>query len=184
MPRHWMSGSTSVFVVGHHRNALWSNSAPDELPVTTHFASSVGWARSDTSKSDTLVPCTRPWSVASWPDADHEVVVDGVEVARVAGDLQLAEHLLGRRGVGEIDGVEGVGLAEGDEVGDVARVAHRVDPFAPTEVTDLADLLELVAQLSAASWLTELASAPHGTPLVVAARSTPSCSLIENWFSR
>ena len=68
-------------------------------------------------------------------DTDHEVVADGVQVPRVAGDLQLAEDL-GCRGVTEVDGVEGIGLAKRDEV--------RVDAFAATHVADPTDLGERV----------------------------------------
>ena len=37
-------------------------------------------------------------------------------------------------------------------------------------------------RFSVVSRLTDVAVAPHGTPFVVATRSTPSCSLIENWL--
>ena len=71
-------------------------------------------------------------------DPDQQAVADGVQVGRVAGDLQLAEHRrLGR--VGEIHDVQRINLAERHHVGPVADVAHGVDPLAAPHVPDAAD---------------------------------------------
>ena len=71
-------------------------------------------------------------------DAQDPVRSHGVEVAGVAGDLQLAAHLW-IRGVRQVDGVEGVGLAERDHVGHVAHISHGEDPLAATHVAHLPD---------------------------------------------
>ena len=80
-------------------------------------------------------------------DAEHQVPVDRVEVAAVAGDLEFAAHDRVRR-VGEVDRVEGVGLAEGHDVADVADEAHCVDAFTLPHLAHLADLDEVFAGVS------------------------------------
>src|SRR5690606_41614609 len=73
---------------------------------------------------------------------DQAAVTGGVQVGGVAGDLQLAgDARVGR--VREVDRVEGVGLAEGDDVADVAEEPHRVDRLAPAQARHGADRLEL-----------------------------------------
>ena len=65
-----------------------------------------------------------------------------MQVAGESRDLEFAHHRwLG--GVGEIDRVEGVDLAEGDHVAHVAGEAHRLHLFAPADVAHRADLGEL-----------------------------------------
>lgn len=71
-------------------------------------------------------------------DADEEVVVDGVEVGGVAWDFEFAGDDGGER-VGEVEGEEGVDLAEGDEVAAVADEASGVDLFGEPEACDAAD---------------------------------------------
>ena len=70
---------------------------------------------------------------------EQQVLADRVQVGRVAGDLQLAEHARALR-VGEVERVERVDLAERDDVADVADEAHRVDALALAEPADAADL--------------------------------------------
>ena len=84
------------------------------------------------------------------PDPEQEVGADRVQVGRVAGDLELAEHARPRR-VGEVDRVERVDPLERHDIGGRADEADRVDALAPTEVADAADLAERAVARAAAS---------------------------------
>ncbi len=78
------------------------------------------------------------------PDAEQQPVAERVEVCRVPGDLQLADHArVGR--IGQIEGVERVGLLEGDHVADVTEEPDGVDLLAFAHPSHLAELGEPVA---------------------------------------
>ena len=109
-----------------------------------------------------------------------------MQVGRVAGDLELAEHARLRR-VGEVERVERVDLPEGDDVARVADEAHRVDALALAEPADAADLDERAVALRAASSGTTRESPPsphHAGVSVLTTRSTPPNSDSDHWLSR
>ena len=91
-----------------------------------------------------LRPLRAPVVVRVLADAEQQVLADRVQVGGVAGDLQLAEHArpLGLR---EVERVERIDLAEGDDVAGVADEAHRVDALALAEAADAAGLDEVAA---------------------------------------
>ncbi len=79
------------------------------------------------------------------PDAQEQTVADGVQVGRVAGDLQLPDdRRVGR--VGQVDDVQRVGSPEGDDVADVAHEPHGEDrlplaqPAGPPQLDELVPL--------------------------------------------
>ena len=77
-------------------------------------------------------------------DAEQQPVADGVEVGRVAGDLQFAGlHRVG--GVGEIDHVERIDLTERDDIGELVDEPHGVDLLVLAEPADRRDLRQVVA---------------------------------------
>ena len=120
---------------------------PTRPPTTTSArpaaaaAAAPGRARSETSKSESWRPWTRPSVGRLLPDAEQQVVAERVQVGRVAGDLQLAEHAR-PVGVGEVERVERVDLAERDDVAHVAEEADGVDALAAAEAADVAALDE------------------------------------------
>ena len=120
-------------------------------------------------------------------DAEQQVLADRVQVGRVAGDLQLAEHARLRR-VGEVDRVERVDLAERDDVAGVADEAHRVDALALAEPADAADLRQrAVLPGAASSGTTRSRRRPRPTrpaSSVLTTRSTPPNSDSDHWLSR
>ena len=75
--------------------------------------------------------------------AQQQVAAHGVEVGRVAADLQLSAHPRVAR-VGEVHGVEGIDLAEGHDVADVVDEAHGIDALALAEPAHLAEPGEAV----------------------------------------
>ena len=77
-------------------------------------------------------------------DAEHQAVIEGVQVAAVAGDFELAAHY-GVGGVAEVNRVKRVGLAKGHHVAHVAYEAHGVDAFAGAHVAYVADSFEFGA---------------------------------------
>ena len=120
-------------------------------------------------------------------DAQQQVAAHGVEVGRVAADLQLSAHPRGSR-VGEVHGVEGIDLAEGHDVADVVDEAHGIDALALAESTHLAEPGEAVAPAGPA-W--SRSSDPRfrcrrarSEPRLLATRSTPPRSDIAHWLSR
>ena len=74
-------------------------------------------------------------------DPEQQAVSHGVQVLGEPGDLQLAEQR-GRAGVGQVDRVERVGLAEGHHVGDVVEEAHGLHLLADAHAVEVADLVE------------------------------------------
>ena len=128
----------------------WSNSTSDEdAAPSACWASRLGCAGSETSKSETCMPLVRPSASRPGPTPSSRSVADRVQVGRVAEELELAEDL-GRRRVGEVDRVERVDLAEGHDVAGVADEAHRVDALALAEAADAPDGRERCALPAAA----------------------------------
>ena len=144
------NGTTTSPVFGQKRNAWWSDSASDQPWPSGARCSSFGSARSETSKIESCVPSRWPVVVGLLADAEHQVLADRVQVGRVAGDLQLAEHARMLR-VGEVERVERVDLAERDDVAGVADEPHRVDALALAEPADPADLRRARRRARAAS---------------------------------
>ena len=135
-------------------------------------------------------------------DAQQSAVAQGVEVGRVAEDLQLAPAAGGGR-VGQVDRVQRVGLAERHHVADLADEAHAVDALASAEPADLAHLGQLAVllgqhgdealrrRLRGRPGVAEPGTVVIGTtgppqdgPSVVATRRLPWCSDIEKSFMR
>ena len=81
------------------------------------------------------------------PDPEQQVFADRVQVGRVAGDLELAEHARPLRH-GEIEREERVDLAERDHVADIADEANGVDALALAEPADPAGLDERAVALA------------------------------------
>ena len=108
-----------------------------------------------------------------------------MQVGRVAGDLQLAEHAR-LRGVGEVDRVERVDLLERDDVARVADEADGVDALALAEPADPADLDErAVGRAQRRQGRLALAArAPPRGRSVLTTRSTPRYSESDHWLSR
>ncbi len=77
-------------------------------------------------------------------DAEQQVLRHGVQVGRVAEDLQLAQHLRVAL-VGQVERVQRVDLAERHDVTVVADEAHRVDPLALAQSADAAELRQRAA---------------------------------------
>ena len=98
-----------------------------------------------------------PGRPTSSPDPEQQVVADRVQVGRVAGQLELAEHARPRR-VGDVDRVERVDLLERDDVRGRADEPDRVDALALAEVADAADLVERAGARGAASSATTRSS--------------------------
>ena len=74
--------------------------------------------------------CTPGWPrlPASTPlcRPEQQVLADRVQIARVAGDLQLA-HDLRRCSVAQVENVEGIGLTERHDVPALLDESHRSD---------------------------------------------------------
>ena len=87
-----------------------------------------------------------PWQLAQTEEA---VLAERVEVRRVAGDLERA-HQQRLVGVGEVDGVERVDLAEGDDDREGVEPANRLDLLADAELVEAPGLDEVVALLAEA----------------------------------
>ena len=119
-------------------------------------------------------------------DAEQQILADGMQVRRVAGDLQLAEHARPVR-VREIDRVERVDLPERDHVADVADEAHGVDALALAEPADAPGLDERARRAGAASSARTRSRRPaphHAGASVLTTRSTPRCSESDHWLRR
>ena len=86
-----------------------------------------------------------PLLVRVLAEAEQQVVPDRVQVRREAEDLQLAAHPRLLR-VGEVERVERVDLAEGDDVALLAEEAHGEDAFAAPESADPSDFIQLLAE--------------------------------------
>ncbi len=103
-----------------------------------------GAAGLEMSNSDAWTPRISPGlGVGVLAHAQQPAVAHGVQVGRVAGDLQLAEQRRRRR-VGQVDEEERVGLAERHDRREVAEVAHRVDLLGRAQPLEAADLGERV----------------------------------------
>ena len=70
-----------------------------------------------------------------------------MEVAGEAGNLEFADDAR-VLGISEIEGVEGVDLAEGDDIAHIADEANRLDSFAVAQVADAADLDQFAVGLA------------------------------------
>src|SRR5215204_5389073 len=121
---------------------IYTLSLHDALPISPRRLAQVG----DVEDRE-LRPERAPLLVRVLADAEKQVLADRVQVGRVARDLQRAEHAraLGQR---EVEGVERVDLAEGDDVAGVADEAHRVDALALPKPADPAGLDEGAARLA------------------------------------
>ena len=155
-------GRPAAAVAGHHITAWWSDSASDQSESRSRWAIRRGAAGSETSNSETWVPVVRPWPVARLADADQQVVADGLEVGREAGDLQLAAHR-GVRRVAEVERVERVDLAEGDDVAAVADEADGVDALAAARARSPGPRAR-ASRRSRPSTVTRLSDAPSASP--------------------
>ena len=80
------------------------------------------------------------------PDAEHQVLADGVQVGREAGDLEFAGDPRSGR-IAQVEHVERIDLPERDGEPDVVHEAGRVELLTPAEAADLADRDESVALL-------------------------------------
>ena len=114
------------------------------------LCSRVGWRRIGDVEERELRAERAAFLVRVLADAEQQVVADRVQVRRVAGDLQLAEHARLLR-VGEVERVERVDLPERDDVADVAGEANGVDALALPELADPAGLHERRRPAGAAS---------------------------------
>ena len=144
----------------------------------------LGRRRSETSKSEAWVAEHAAVVGRVLPDAEQEAVADGVQVGRVAADLELPAHHRAR-GRGEVEGVERVDLAEGDDVARVADEADGVHPLALPEAADAAERDERAAARSERrdDRLALAARPPHHVGRsVLATRRTPSRSESDHWF--
>ena len=94
-----------------------------------------------------LSPPLDPLQRGVLADPEEPVVADGVQVAREAGNLQLAQRLRSGR-VGQVHGVQRVGLSEGHHDREVVEPAHRLDLLARSEAAHRPDLDQLVALLA------------------------------------
>src|SRR5262245_65957895 len=79
-------------------------------------------------------------------DPDEAALAGRVQVGGVAVDLQLADNSRPLR-IGQVDGVEGIGLPERDHVADRTDEPYRVDPLALAESVHRADRHEPVPVL-------------------------------------
>ena len=120
-------------------------------------------------------------------DAQQQARADRVQVGRVAGDLELADDPR-VVGIGEVEHVQRVDLAERDHVAGVADEADGVDVLAAPEAAHPAHVAQAVAvgcehgdEALAAPTCRPASS--HGGDVVLATRRTPSCSDIDHWLS-
>ncbi len=80
-------------------------------------------------------------------DSENQTVAQRMEVGGISEDLQLAFHRwIGR--IAQIEGVERIGLAEGDDVTHLTDETNREDPLTLTQATNRADDLERAVVLS------------------------------------
>ena len=119
-------------------------------------------------------------------DPEQQPRADRVEVRRVAGDLQLAgDARVGR--IGQVEHVQRVDLAERDHIARVADEPDPEDPLVDAEPGDHTDLDELAAGEPEGRDSALTGGRPRVEPagsVVLATRSTPSCSDNENWLRR
>ena len=139
--------------------------------------------RSETSKIE-LRPERAAVLVRVLTDAEQQVLADRVQVGRIAGDLQLAEHARPLRR--EVERVERVDLAEGDDVAGVADEADGVDALALAELADPARLDEGAAGRAQGGQerLGLAARAPPGQALGADDAEDAACSESDHWLSR
>ena len=109
-------------------------------------------------------------------DADEVVLVERLEVFRVAGDFELA---FDRRvlGVAQVDGEQRVDLAERDHKRAIAHESHGLDDFAGRQAADLPDDVEPLAGLPRTNSCWPWFQSP-----LVTTRRWPSCSSTANWL--
>ena len=89
------------------------------------------------------------------------MLAERVQVRRVAGDLERA-HQQRLVGVGEVDGVQRVHLAEGDDDREGVEPANRLDLLADAELVEASGLDEVVALLAERDDRVEVAGAAVG----------------------
>ena len=119
-----------------------------------------GWVRSVTLNSPAWAPHL-PLLALQLAQAEEAVLAERVEVRRVARDLERAhQHRL--VGVGEVDGVERVDLAEGDDDREGVEPADRLDLLADAEVVEAPGLDQVVALLAEGDDRVEVAGAAVG----------------------
>ena len=82
------------------------------------------------------------------PDTEQQVLTDRVQVAGIAGDLQLA-HDLRCCSIAKVENVEGIGLTKRHDVPALLDESHRSDRFVvlPAEPADLSQLAKRTALL-------------------------------------
>ena len=111
-----------------YRNALGSNSAAAAPPPYVCVSIRRGDAGSLMSNNENChaglasVAGVHP----ALPDPEQQVLADRVQVARVAGDLQLA-HDLRRCSVAQVENIEGIGLTERHDVPALLDESRRSD---------------------------------------------------------
>ena len=116
-------------------------------------------------------------------DPQQEVVAHGMQVGRVAEDLQLAPH--DRTGRRQVDHVERVDLAERDDVAHVPDEPHRIDALALAKPADAAERHEGAGPVP--SVVTVVSLSVRGPPdqvgtSVLATRRTPFRSESDHWL--
>ena len=157
-------------------------------PERSRCRSRTGLARSETSNSDSWVPRRRPssWRPGRCRAAGHHRRDAGRRSSR---SIFSSPATRGSAGSERSIAVKRVHLAEGDHVALVVEEAHGVDALSLAEPAHAAELGERAAALRRA-WSRSSGSRSRGRPAhqigesVLATRSTPSRSDIENWLSR
>ena len=131
-----------------------------------------------------LRPLRAPVLVRILADAEQQVLADRVQVGGVAGDLQLAEHARPLR-LREVERVERVDLAEGDDVARVADEADGVDALAlPGPPTRPAWTRAPPAGRSVVRYDSVSAPLPHQAGLSVLTTRSTAVLQSDHWLSR